>query len=306
VTAATDGLDLLALARTVYDVAHPARPWGWRVGAYLWTKSIAAGAFLVAALGLVGGLLTADGLTGLAVPAIGLAFLVLTSLLLILDLKRPDRFLYLIFKPNPRSWLVLGGFILFAAGGLGGLWLLAGLAGNLPALQLLAWPMVAVAAATAGYSAFLFGQAEGRDFWQSPLVLPHLIIAAVVAGAAALSIAAAMSTPESPRADPITTLWPLMFLALAAHGFLMALEVFNRHAVHDASLAARLIRRGPYRATFYGGVVVGGVVLPMALLIAGAAADSATLSTLAALLALAGLWLWEDIWVKAGQSVPLS
>jgi len=71
VTAATDGLDLLALARTVYDVAHPARPWGWRVGAYLWTKSIAAGAFLVAALGLVGGLLTADGLTGLAVPAIG-------------------------------------------------------------------------------------------------------------------------------------------------------------------------------------------------------------------------------------------
>jgi uncharacterized membrane protein len=53
-------------------------------------------------------------------------------------------------------------------------------------------------------------------------------------------------------------------------------------------------------------VVVGGVVLPMALLIAGAAADSATLSMLAALLALAGLWLWEDIWVKAGQSVPLS
>jgi hypothetical protein len=30
------------------------------------------------------------------------------------------------------------------------------------------------------------------------------------------------------------------------------------------------------------------------------------LSHLAAVLALAGLWLWEDLWVRAGQSVPLS
>ena len=40
-------------------------------------------------------------------------------------------------------------------------------------------PAILLALATAGYSAFLFGQAEGRDFWQSPLVLPHLIVAAV-------------------------------------------------------------------------------------------------------------------------------
>ena len=72
-SAATDRVDLLALARTVYDVAHPERPWGWKVAAYLWTKSIAAGAFLVAALGIGAGFLTADALTGLAAPAIGLA-----------------------------------------------------------------------------------------------------------------------------------------------------------------------------------------------------------------------------------------
>jgi len=47
-------------------------------------------------------------------------------------------------------------------------------------------------------------------------------------------------------------------------------------------------------------------VVPMALLIAGAAMDSTALSTLSALLALAGLWIWEDLWLKAGQSVPLS
>jgi hypothetical protein len=53
-------------------------------------------------------------------------------------------------------------------------------------------------------------------------------------------------------------------------------------------------------------VMLGGVVLPLGLLIAGAATGLMPLSTLAALLALAGLWLWEDLWVKAGQSVPLS
>src|SRR5262252_5074767 len=37
------------LAREVYDVAHPA-PWGWKIAAYLWTKSISAGALIVAAI----------------------------------------------------------------------------------------------------------------------------------------------------------------------------------------------------------------------------------------------------------------
>src|SRR5262249_58061101 len=108
-------------------------------------------AFRVASLGLVIGFLTVDNLTALAVPVIGLAFLLLTTLLLVFDLKRPERFLYLILKPNPRSWLVLGGFILFAAGVLGALWLLAGFGGSLVALQHLAWPMAIAAAATARY-----------------------------------------------------------------------------------------------------------------------------------------------------------
>ncbi len=176
-----------------------------------------------------------------------------------------------------------------------------------------------LALATAGYSAFLFGQAEGRDFWQSPLVLPHLIVAAVAAGAAALSVMAAawplqgidgcrdmILSPRCLSVDRGAALWPLLFLALIAHGFLLGLEVFNRHAVHDAALAARLIWRGAYWARFWGGAVLGGVFVPIALLLAGAAWGSTSLGALGAVVALAGLWLWEDLWVKAGQAVPLS
>jgi formate-dependent nitrite reductase membrane component NrfD/ferredoxin len=299
-TAATDGMDLLALARTVYDVAHPERPWGSKVAAYLWTKSIAAGAFLVASLGIGAGLLTTDALTGLAAPVIGLAFLLLTSLLLVFDLKRPERFLYLIFKPNPRSWLVLGGFVLFAAGVLGALWLLAGLSGGAVALHLLAWPTAAVAAATAGYSAFLFGQAEGRDFWQSPLLLPHLLVAALVGGSASLLLAARV-VGSAPLV--VGGLGLVLWASLLVSALVLGAELFTAHGTEDARRAARLLTHGPLRVPLWAGVGAAGLLLPLVLLLSASVPFG---SELAAVLALGGLWLWEELWVRAGQMLPLS
>ena len=292
-----------ALSRPVYDAPHQVRPWGWKVAAYLWTKSIAAGALLVAALA---GSPAWGGLFGVGAPAISLFFLALTTALLIFDLKRPERFAYILFKPNPRSWLVWGAWILMAFGGVGAVWLAAGWGGRWDDVSWVVVPVALLALGTAGYSAFLFGQAEGRDFWQSPIVLPHLLVAALVAGAAVLTIAAAAWPPGAAGDDPGSTLWPLLLVTLVAHGFLLAFEVFNRHAVHDAALTARLIWRGAYRARFWGGVMAAGIVLPIAMLLVGAAWESTLLGALGASLALAGLWLWEDLWVKAGQSVPLS
>ncbi len=256
--------------------------------------------FLVASLGIGAGFLTADALTGLAVPAIGLVFLLLTSLLLVLDLKRPERFLYLVFKPNPRSWLVLGGFILFAAGVLGTLWLLAGLIGNLVALHLLAWPMALVAAATAGYSAFLFGQAEGRDFWQSPLLLPHLLVAALVGGSASLLLAARVLGSAS---FIVGGLGLVLWASLLVSALVLGAELFGAHGTEEARRAARLLTHGPLRAPLWGGVAAAGIALPLVLLLSSSVPFG---SELAAGLALAGLWLWEELWIRAGQMLPLS
>ena len=295
-----EGIDLLRMARTVYDVAHPERPWGWKVSAYLWTKSIAAGTLLVAALATIGGLSSAGPAAALAAPVISLIFLALTSALLVLDLKRPERFLYLLFKPNWRSWLVWGGWILMAHGVLGALWLAAGWRQSTAALILLAWPALIVAAASAGYSAFLFGQAEGRDFWQSPLVLPHLLLAAVTAGCASLLLAAIFFTGDLRVAQGLAmALW----VSLAASALVLCAETLTAHASHDAARAARLITRGPYRARFWWGVMGGGTVVPLVLLM-GPFFPLAPAT--ASILALGGLWLWEDLWVRAGQALPLS
>ena len=175
-------------ARIVYDVPHPA-PWGAIPAAYLWTKSIAAGVLIVAAL-LLGSTSGGDAtLANIVSPILALLFLGITVLLLIADLKQPWRFYYLITKPNFRSWLVWGTYILMIYGALATVWLASGwFAGSVSAELIVATAVFA--AASACYSAFLFAQAKARDLWQSPVFIWHLLVQALIGGAALMIVAA--------------------------------------------------------------------------------------------------------------------
>src|SRR5258708_3602817 len=105
----------LPSTREVYNVAH-AKPWGWHISVYLWTKSISAGAAIVGAIGLLSRMQSgaSNEILSRAAPMISLLFLAITTGLLIGDLKRPERFWRLILAPNWTSWLVWGGYILMA------------------------------------------------------------------------------------------------------------------------------------------------------------------------------------------------
>jgi formate-dependent nitrite reductase membrane component NrfD len=283
----------------VYDVAHAERPWGGKVAAYLWTKSVAAGALLIAGAGLLTGMASGNVLAGLIAPSLALVFVLLTTVLLIADLKRPERFWLLLLQPNRRSWLVWGGWILIAFGAVAALWLLLGLTGHGRALRLLAAPTMVLAAAAAGYSAFLFGQAEGRDFWQSPLLLPHLLVAALAAGSAGLLLA---SAPLGLATAAPRGLRLVLFAALTSGAVVLLAELIGLHATEDARRAAHMLSRGALSRRFWAGALGAGTLVPMALLLA----PWPPAWVLAACLALAGLWLYEDLWMRAGQSIPLS
>jgi len=286
------------LSRPVYDAPHMPRPWGWKVSAYLWTKSIASGVMLIAGLAALLGIPASSFLVGVMPPIVALLFLTLTTGLLVFDLKRPDRFHYILFRGNRTSWLVWGAWILMAYGLIGVGWLAGAHAGGTGLLRALAVPMLLLAAGTAGYSAFLFGQAEGRDFWQSPLLLPRLLVAALVAGAAALLIGGIVAGGDGPS---LRALVAILIVALVLDAALLFAEFSGAHANVDAARAARLITRGAFRARFWGGAVIAGIVVPLVLMGFGPLGV-----LIAAVLALAGLWMYEDVWVKAGQSIPLS
>jgi len=308
-----------AVTREVYDVAHPA-PWGWKIGAYLWTKSIAAGVMLVAAA-MMGMMRSYFGgpIVNFVVPLIALAALAATGLLLIFDLKRPDRFFYLLTKPNFRSWLVIGAYILMAYGALCIAWLVCGTVYNrVPAA--LAIATAVLGAASACYSAFLFAQAKGRDLWQSPMFFWHLLVQAFVAGAAAFLLASIYRVAFSPVASRLestinlymtgrTFLMLLFFLGVSLA--MVLAEVLLPHVTEDVRVAMDNLLRGALRVRFWLLAVAAGMVVPIALLtcvvtIRMTLRADLVLLTIAAVLSLAGVWWFEDVWVKAGQSAPLS
>jgi len=289
-------------ARVAYDVFHP-RPWGWKVALYLWTKGIGAGAFGLVFLAAALGLAAPGQSVSLAAAFISLAAVGLTTVLLVWDLKRPERFLTILYRPQWRSWLTIGAFVLIGYSGLLGVWFLGTWLGvDAGLLTALGWPTLVLAAMAALYTAFLLGQCEARDLWQSPAVFVVLLAQATILGAASLlAVGVATGAPAS-----IVEVGRLALIAGAIVNVaaLVLGEAVASHPTTNARAAAHLLVRGPYRTNFWlGGVVAAGVVPVLIALLAPAAGP---LLALAGAAAAAGLLWYELGFIAAGQAVPIS
>ncbi|GAB2758720.1 4Fe-4S dicluster domain-containing protein [Nocardioides pakistanensis] len=291
-------------SRTTLNTAHP-RPWGWKVVTYLWTKGIGAGALAVAGLAILLGI--DFGVLGdYVAPALAIFGAATTGALLVLDLKRPERFLYLFLKSNFSSWLVLGGYVLTLFTGGSMLWILAAALEIGWAMTTLAWLSIPASVLMAGYTAFLFGQAEGRDLWQSPVLFWHLQAQAVMVGSGALAVAGLFL-------DLSDEAWTLVIgafvVATVAHLVILLVEYAGKHASRQAATAAHVITSGRYAKTFWMGSVVPTVLAAIAGAVAwamGADTTSTVLVALAGLVVQPALLAYESVFVRAGQDMPLS
>ena len=288
------------VARTTYTTAHE-MTWKGKVSSYLVTKAVSAGMMAVAALMVLLGHGGEQAAVGVVPPVVAGAFLAVTGVLLVWDLRKPARFYYLITRGNRRSWLVKGAVVLGAFAAVCGAWFIAGVTGSVGALQVLAAPAALAAAATAGYTAFLFGQCEGRDLWQTPLLLPTLLAQAATAGGAGYALLELAVDGPAPAAAQ----WVLLSGVLAT-AVLVAAELASRGTAHvEAAVAA--MTRGRYARRFWAGGVALGLAVPAVGVAVALAADTGPLLPAAAgLSALVGMWFYEDSFVRAGQSVPLS
>jgi formate-dependent nitrite reductase membrane component NrfD len=271
------------------------------VSGYLATKAIAGGIMMVAALLVLLGHAQEQASVGIAPPVIAGIFLATTGVLLVGDLKQPARFHYLLTRSNPSSWLVKGAYVLSAFALSCAVWFVAGLADGTTVITVLAIPVAILGAATAAYTALLFGQCEGRDLWQTPLLLPLLLARAVAAGAAAYLVLGAFIAVPSEQA----IVWTLLG-GVTAIGFLTVVEA-SSHGSRHVELAVRAMVHGEHRSWFWGGVLLG-VVVPGLLTIVALAVDTTNSGLLvpAAVSAIAGVFVGETAFVRAGQSVPLS
>lgn len=279
--------------------AHHRQPWGNRIVGYLLTKSLATGAGFFSFLAWRFGL-TDSRLTELLGPLVALFFLLLTSLLLIADLKQPKRFFYFFTTPNLRSWMTWGAYFLTAYGLVLSLWLLAWLSGGTALRQALWAPGLATAFLATIYTAFFFAQASARELWGGAQSALDILAQGAIAGAA-VSLILAVGAGDRGAAYLFARV--LIWSVILHCGVMMFETVLHGRTHPDLKRATQLLTAAAFRWHFWLGAVVIGCGLPVLLL---AASSGGAAVVLAALAAVAGMTAWEYAWVHAGQGVPLA
>jgi hypothetical protein len=275
--------------RRVYDTPSKGVLWGWEVPVYVCTKAIATGTFLIMAVWnwVNGGIDVASEMNGLFIT---LAFIGLTGGLLIKDLDRPDRFLYVLLRPQWKSWLVRGAYIITGFGGIVVLKLLD----NYFRLGLdwLMIPGMILAIFGAIYTAFLFSQARARDLWQSSIFSAvHMLVHALMAGSVVMMLIL-----------PGSMMWMTLLLefSILFNILLISKEILLPHDTPDSRKTVELMTKGYYSKYFWVGIIIGSVA-PIILLNA-----YPSLTLIAGGFAIVGIFLTEFVRIRVPQMIPLS
>ena len=305
-----DGRMAEQMVQVAYNAQHKI-PWHWQVPAYLVTKGIATGSFLFLAAAYFMGQFDLTFSLPLFGSICSVVFTLLTTVLLVFDLEKPERFLKIVFQPQLKSWLAKGAFLLIGFSTVSGIWMVLEWGASLgwwePELYAAALPYmmaigVPLALGTAIYTAFLFWQAKGRDLWQSRMLPVHLLIEAGLAGSAALLIVSFFAV----QPEAVYSFLRSGFVAFLVLNTL--LFVYHAAQKKDRStpvgLAVSKMKGGYYKGAFWLGAGVIGIVLPALLLMIGW--NQAGLVAAAGVAAIVGLLAYEYAFVMAPQEVPNS
>jgi formate-dependent nitrite reductase membrane component NrfD len=196
--------------------------------------------------------------------------------------------------------LVRGAYLLTGFGAVATLWLLAHIVGMHRVAEALLWPGAFLAIGAAVYTAFLFAQAKGRDFWQNPLLPIHLLAHAALAGSAVWLLVDTVSGADISTAR-VVTISALVFSLIT-----LLAEVLTTPPTADAHRAMRSIIADP--TGFFWIVCVGfGHLWPLwALYVYDSFSWPRLMLAAVTPMILWGLYAVEHLWVTAPQRVPLS
>ncbi|NJN42026.1 MAG: polysulfide reductase NrfD [Flammeovirgaceae bacterium] len=287
-----------AKAKRVYDTPDKGILWGWEVAGYVLTKAISSGVILLL---VMADLLGVKGVTQeveYTTVFISLFFLLLTGILLVKDLDQPKRFLYVLLRPHWNSWLVRGGYSITFFGLFVSVWLF-GLYFNIESVVLVArWLSVLAGLMVAVYTAFLFAQAKGRDFWQSPMLVLHMLVHSLMAGSA-FFVLIGLVVAFSPSMNGFILL--ILKISTVVNVILIGIELSVPHATHDSKSVVEMILKGNYSKLFWIGAMLLGNIIPVLILFV-----NPQWAFTSALFVLSGIYVTEKIWIEAPQRISLT
>ncbi|MDQ1325789.1 MAG: hypothetical protein QG564_913 [Campylobacterota bacterium] len=301
------------------DAALPGIIWGWMITLNMWAKSIGTGVVIVGGYLLYKYKKEETLSLRWIMPLVSFVALNIFLLFTLVDLHQPYRMVNIFLHPHWTSAITVGAWmaslftllvtILMAIGaadafpGLGGKKCkITALARSNSGLYEKIFPFVVfLAIPVTMYTAVIMAESSARELWQAPTEMMQMLLAALMAGAAALILSSG-SWAKEVRKD-----LSLILMAAVFASFLMYMgEYFFSFKSSEAEATLAYVHAGgEYNIEFWFGMVLG-FIIPFFLAASTIKSDNKTLLRFAAILALAGLYFAKDVWLKIPQMLPLS
>ena len=297
--------EILAATNAVVtlDVGIPGIVWPWLVTVNMWAKSIGTGVIFMLFL-LLRKYPDQAGQLRFPTVVVSIIFIHVFLLFTLADLHQPFRMWHIFFHPHWTSAITVGAWMATAFVGL--LFLLAFLSfikkDNASFDKTLTWVTILAIPVTL-YTAGLLSQCTARELWQMPAESAQMILAALLAGSATMILLSGSKLDYKAK----KLLGSVLGLsALMSFILYMAEYVFGPMKAEEVAATLEYIKGdGPYTVMFWLGQWVT-YLLPMILILLSRASQKESLLKLAAILALAGLWLVKHVWLMIPQLLPMS
>ena len=301
------------------DVPIQGIVWGSIITVNMWAKSIGTGVvFLAAFLWFRHNKEDMPNLKW-AMPII--AFLALNVFLFftLIDLHQPYRMIHIFTHPHWTSSITVGAWLASIFLGLVSILMFIGVGEKFPGVPFKGCLLTKFGRNNAGfyekimpflvflaipvttYTAIIMAQSSARELWQAPTEVMQMMWAALMAGSAALIFISGSWTKEA-RKDLALILALSTFFSFAMY---MSEYFFSFKSSEAEAVLAYVHSGGAYNIEFWVGLTLG-FIIPFFIAVANMKSDNKTLLKFAALLALIGLFLVKDVWLKIPQLLPLS
>lgn len=285
------------------DVALPDIFWGWFVTMNMWAKSIGTGLIFMLFLLLRK---NSSEMVGLRTPTIIISFIMMNVFLLftLADLHQPFRMWHIFFYPHWTSAITVGAWMATVFVALESLMIAVMLLKKNTELfdKLLFWVTLLAIPVTL-YTAGIMAEATARELWQMPTESVQMILAATLSGAAAIILLGGSKLSDETKSFFASILG---LSALMAFILYMGEYIFGAMKAEEAAAILEYVKGdGEYATMFWIGQWVA-YILPMILVALYRVSKSSNILNLAAILAIAGLWVVKHVWLVIPQLLPLS
>jgi len=297
--------EILAATNAVVtlDVALPGTVWPWLVTVNMWAKSIGTGVIFMLFL-LLKKYPTQAGQLRFPTTLVAIVFIHIFLLFTLADLHQPFRMWHIFFYPHITSAITVGAWMATIFVGL--LFLLAYFSfikkDNDRFDKILIW-VVALAIPVTLYTAALMSQCTARELWQMPTESAQMIFAALLSGSAFMILFFGGKLDYKANRSLANVLALSAFMSFILY---MSEYIFGPMKAEEVAAVLEYIKGdGPYTVMFWLGQWMA-YLLPMLFIVLSRISKSDSILKLAAILALAGLWIVKHVWLMIPQLLPMS